>query len=208
MVWILGVLAVVATAAVTAACRRSRTAEVRPSEASADAGTPAAQDAPIPAAALTVPVFGDGARRSPLSVSVETVGGVSTVLIPRGTALPTLRREIFSTATDSQSSIEVHVLVGERTAVADNVSVGRFSIIQIPAASGGVPKLEVTFAVDLRGAFQFSAKDLATGRSQPVVVTSSLPNALSHETVVRMLDDRAPSSPAPTPYAGEGEKRR
>jgi len=125
----------------------------------------------------------------PLSLSIETLGGVSTVLIPRGADLPTARRETFSTATDNQTSIEVHVLVGDRTLAVDNVTVGRFSIVEIPRALRGVPMFEVELAIDDHGAFRFSAKDLESGRSQPVSSVRLLWNPLSYPRVGKMLDD-------------------
>jgi len=116
------------------------------------------------------------------------MGGVSTVLIPRGTALPTVRRETFSTATDNQTSIEVTVVVGDRTLAADNATVGKFSIIALPAAPRGVPKFEVSFAVDGQGVFRFSARDLGTGRSQPVSTVGSLSTPLAQTRIGSMLD--------------------
>src|SRR5262249_46525749 len=117
----------------------------------------------------------------PLSLSIETLGGVSTVLIPRGADLPAASREIFSTATDNQASIEIHVLVGDRTLAVDNVTVGRFSIVEIPHAPRGVPRLEVEFAIDDRGVFRFSAKDLGSGWDQSVsslqLLSSPLPSS-------------------------------
>jgi molecular chaperone DnaK (HSP70) len=183
-------LAVAATAAGIVACRQSRTAEGdgASSQAPTPVGTLAAAQA-TPAASGFIPVFGGDVEVTtlPLTVSIETLGGVSTVLIPRGTRLPTLRRETFSTAADDQPSIEVHVLVGESPRVGGDVSIGKFSIVQIPPASRGVPKIEVTFALDAHGAFQLSARDLATGRSQPVAVEDSLRTALSRDAVSRML---------------------
>ena len=125
----------------------------------------------------------------PLSLSIETLGGVSSVLIPRGADLPATRRETFSTATDNQTSIEVHVLAGDRTLAANNVTVGKFSILEIPRASRGMPMFEVELGIDEHGAFRFSAKDLESGRSQPVWSVRLLSSPLSYPRVGRMLDD-------------------
>lgn len=185
MMWLR--VAVILAAGVTIACRGSRTEASPASERPSESVPPAGQSS-----ALAVRLFADDVamdKRLPLSLSVETLGGVSTNLIPRGTGLPTSRRETFSTATDNQGSIEVHVLVGDRTLAVDNVTVGKFSIAEIPPAARGGPKFEVAFAVDEHGTFRFSAKDVTTGRSQPVSSASPLPNPLPAARVARMLDD-------------------
>jgi len=174
MTWIL-LAAVIVAAAVIITCRPSRTETAPASEMSSDSGA-----APGQPSFFAVRLFADDVflnKILPLSVSVETLGGVSTMLIPRGTGLPTARHETFSTATDNQTSIEVHVLVGDRTLAVDNVTVGKFSVVEIPPAPRGVPKFEVEFAVDDHGALRFSAKDLSTGKSQPVASARSLSRA-------------------------------
>lgn len=125
----------------------------------------------------------------PLSLSIETFGGVSTILIPRGAGLPAVRRETFSTAADDQASIEVHVLMGDRTLAGDNVTVGKFSVVGIPRAPRGVPRFEVELAIDDHGAFRFSAKDLESGRPQSVSSVQLLMSPLSSPRVGRMLDE-------------------
>lgn len=156
MAWTLGAL-VIAAAALIVACRQARAGAARTEQASVDLDARQEQRPSI--ATSNVRLFAQDVPVGslPLSLSVETMGGVSTALIPRGTALPTVRRETFSTATDNQASIEVHVVVGDRTLAADNVTVGKFSIIDLPAAPRGVPKVEVSFGVDDQGVVRFSA---------------------------------------------------
>ena len=110
------------------------------------------------------------------------------MLIPRGTALPSERRETFSTATDNQASIEVHVLVGDRTLAAENVTIAKFAIVEIPPAARGVPMFDVTFGMDEQGTFRLSAKDRGTGRPQRVSVAGALSTPLSQMNVGVMLD--------------------
>ncbi len=138
---------------------------------------------------MTVPLFADGVSDAtlPLSVSIETLGGVSTVLIPRGAAVPTERRELFSTASDDQASLEVHVLLGDRERTADNVTIGRFTLIEIPPAPRGVPIFEVTFGIDAGHRFVFGARNKLTGKSQPVSFATSLSTPLSQAKVREML---------------------
>ncbi len=139
---------------------------------------------------VTVPVFAEGdLARLPLSLSIETFGGVSMMLIFRDTTLPVVRRELFSTAADNQTSVEVHVLVGDRTLAADNVTIGTFEIVQIPTAPGGVPTYEVELRIGRDGVFRFSARDKRTGQPQPVSASTVLPGPLSASTVARMLDE-------------------
>jgi DNA-directed RNA polymerase subunit RPC12/RpoP len=109
----------------------------------------------------------------PLSLGIETLGGVCSKFIPRNTTIPTSRTQIFSTAEDNQSSVEVHVLQGEREMAADNKTLGRFHLIGIPPAPRGVPQVEVCFDVDANGILSVSAKDLATGKEQKITVTAS-----------------------------------
>lgn len=168
-------------------CRPLRTMVLPLSQVSSKGDAPPRQPSH-----LAVQLFADDVSLKnglPLSLSVETLGGVSTVLIPRGAELPTAHSETFSTAMDNQASLEVHVLVGDRTLAADNVTVGKFSILEIPRALRGVPMFEVEIAVDDHGAFRFSAKDLESGRSQPVVGVRLLSNPLSHPRVGGMLAD-------------------
>jgi molecular chaperone DnaK len=121
---------------------------------------------------------------TPLSLGVETLGSVSTVLIPRNTTIPTRKSEIFSTAADNQTQVEVHVLQGERPMAPQNRTLGRFYLDGLPPAPRGIPKIEVTFDIDANGIVNVSAKDMATGRSQKITITSS--SGLSKEEVERM----------------------
>ena len=121
---------------------------------------------------------------TPLSLGVETLGGVMTVLIPRNTPIPTRKAEIFTTAADNQTTVDVHVLQGERPMAADNRTLARFQLTGIPPAPRGVPKIEVTFDIDANGILNVTAKDMATGKEQSIkVVTSS---GLTKEEVERM----------------------
>ena len=121
---------------------------------------------------------------TPLSLGIETLGGVRTVLILRNTTIPTRKSEIFSTAADSQTSVEVHVLQGERPLAKDNRTLGRFQLVGIPAASRGVPQIEVTFDIDANGMVNVSAKDLGTGKEQKIAIESS--SGLAEEEIERM----------------------
>ncbi|HXE79558.1 MAG TPA: molecular chaperone DnaK [Vicinamibacterales bacterium] len=122
---------------------------------------------------------------TPLSLGIETLGGVMTVLIPRNTTIPTRKSEVFSTATDNQTSVEVHVLQGERPLARDNRTLGRFQLVGIPPAPRGVPQIEVTFDIDANGIVNVSAKDRATNKEQRITVTGS--SGLSKEEVERMV---------------------
>ncbi len=110
---------------------------------------------------------------TPLSLSIETLGGVATRLIERNTTIPTKKSQIFSTAADNQSAVDIHVMQGERQMAADNITLGRFQLTGIPAAPRGVPQIEVTFDIDANGIVSVSAKDLGTGREQHITITSS-----------------------------------
>ena len=121
---------------------------------------------------------------TPLSLGVETLGGVMTVLIPRNTTIPTRKSEIFSTAADSQTSVEIHVLQGERPVASGNRSLGKFHLIGIPPAPRGVPQIEVTFDIDANGILNVSAKDTATNKEQKITITAS--TGLSKEEAERM----------------------
>jgi len=124
---------------------------------------------------------------TPLSLGIETLGGVMTTLIPRNTTIPTRKSETFSTAADSQTSVEVHVLQGERPLARDNRTLGRFQLIGIPPAPRGVPQIEVTFDIDANGMVNVSAKDLGTGKEQKITITAS--SGLSKDEVERMMKD-------------------
>jgi molecular chaperone DnaK len=124
---------------------------------------------------------------TPLSLGIETLGGVMTTLIPRNTTIPTRKSETFSTAADSQTSVEVHVLQGERPLARDNRTLGRFQLVGIPPAPRGVPQIEVTFDIDANGMVNVSAKDLGTGKEQKITITAS--SGLSKEEVERMMKD-------------------
>jgi molecular chaperone DnaK len=125
----------------------------------------------------------------PLSISIETIGNVATVLIPRGTTLPVTRTEVFSTGADDQPSVEVHVLQGERPLASDNRSLGKFQLTGIPPALRGVPQIAVTFAIDVNGALTVSAVDKATGATRQINIEGALGAALSKAAVDKMLAD-------------------
>ncbi len=121
---------------------------------------------------------------TPLSLGIETLGGVSTVLIPRNTSIPTSKKEIFSTAADSQTSVEIHVVQGERPMAADNRTLGRFQLTGIPPAPRGVPQIEVSFDLDADGILNVKARDLGTGKEQQIEIKSS--SGLSDEDIKDM----------------------
>jgi molecular chaperone DnaK len=124
---------------------------------------------------------------TPLTLSIETLGGVATPMIPRNTTIPTKKTETFSTAADSQTSVEVHVLQGERPMAAQNRTLGKFHLTGIPPAPRGMPQIEVTFDIDANGILNVTAKDNATGKDQKITITSS--SGLSKEEVDRMAKD-------------------
>ena len=124
---------------------------------------------------------------TPLSLGVETLGGVMTTMIDRNTTIPTRKSEIYSTAADNQTSVEIHVLQGERPMARDNKTLGRFQLTGIPAARRGVPQIEVTFDIDANGIVNVSAKDLGTGQQQQITISGS--TALSDDEVDRMVKD-------------------
>ena len=124
---------------------------------------------------------------TPLSLGVETMGGVMTKMIDRNTTIPTRKTEIYSTAADNQTSVEIHVLQGERQMANDNKTLGRFQLTGIPAACRGVPQIEVTFDIDANGIVNVSAKDLGTGKEQQITISGS--TALSDDEVDRMVKD-------------------
>jgi molecular chaperone DnaK len=124
---------------------------------------------------------------TPLSLGLETLGGVMTTLIPRNTTIPTRKSETFSTATDNQTSVEVHVLQGERQLARDNRTLGRFQLVGLPPAPRGVPQIEVAFDIDANGIVNVSAKDVATGKEQTITISGS--SGLSKDEVDRMVKD-------------------
>jgi molecular chaperone DnaK len=136
---------------------------------------------------------------TPLSLGIETLGGVMTTLITRNTTVPTRKSEIFSTAADSQTSVEVHVLQGERPLARDNRTLGRFQLVGIPPAPRGVPQIEVTFDIDANGIVNVSAKDTGTGKEQKITITAS--SGLSKDEVDKMMKDAEA-------HAEEDRKRR
>lgn len=121
---------------------------------------------------------------TPLSLGIETLGGVMTTLIPRNTTIPTSKKEIFSTAADNQTAVDIHVLQGERPMARDNRTLGRFQLAGIPPAPRGVPQIEVSFDIDANGILNVNAKDLGTGKEQSIIIKSS--SGLSEEEVERM----------------------
>ena len=130
---------------------------------------------------------------TPLSLGIETLGGVMTTLLARNTTIPTKKSEVFSTAADGQTSVEVHVLQGERPMARDNRTLGKFHLVGIPPAPRGIPQIEVTFDIDANGIVNVSAKDLGTGKEQKITITAS--SGLSKEDVERMHE------------GGRGERR-
>jgi len=136
---------------------------------------------------------------TPLTLSIETLGGVATALIPRNTTIPYRKSQVFSTASDGQTSVEIHVTQGERPMAADNKSLGKFILDGIPPAPRGMPQIEVTFDIDANGILKVSAQDKATGRSQHITITAS--SGLSDAEVERMVKDAQK-------FAAEDQKRR
>jgi molecular chaperone DnaK len=124
---------------------------------------------------------------TPLSLGIETLGGVMTTLITRNTTIPIRKSEIFSTATDNQTSVEVHVLQGERPMARDNRTLGRFQLVGLPPAPRGLPQVEVTFDIDANGIVNVTAKDKATGKEQAITISGS--SGLSKSEVDRMVKE-------------------
>ncbi|MGH7557468.1 MAG: molecular chaperone DnaK [Gemmatimonadota bacterium] len=136
---------------------------------------------------------------TPLSLGIETLGGVMTTLIPRNTTIPTKRAEVFSTAEDNQTTVEIHVLQGERDMAGDNKTIGRFQLTGIPSAPRGVPQIEVTFDIDANGILHVSAKDKATGKEQKIRIEAS--SGLEESEIDRMIQEAEA-------HAAEDKKRR
>jgi molecular chaperone DnaK len=124
---------------------------------------------------------------TPLSLGIETLGGVMTKLIERNTTIPTKKSEIFTTAADNQTSVEVHVVQGERPMARDNRTLGKFHLVGIPPAPRGVPQVEVSFDIDVNGILNVSAKDNATGKQQNITITAS--SGLTKDEIDRMVKD-------------------
>jgi molecular chaperone DnaK len=135
----------------------------------------------------------------PLSLGIETLGGVMTALIPRNTTIPTKKSEVFSTAEDSQTTVEIHVLQGERPMAIDNKTIGRFQLTGIPPAPRGMPQIEVTFDIDANGILHVSAKDRATGKEQKIRIEAS--SGLSESEIEKMVKDAEA-------HAGEDRERK
>src|SRR5205823_5640205 len=124
---------------------------------------------------------------TPLSLGIETLGGVMTVLIPRNTTIPTKKTEVFSTAEDNQTTVEIHVLQGERPMAIANKTIGRFQLTGIPPAPRGVPQVEVTFDIDANGILHVTAKDRTTGKEQKIRIEAS--SGLSENEIDKMVKD-------------------
>ena len=136
---------------------------------------------------------------TPLSLGIETLGGVMTRLIERNTTIPAKKTEVFSTAADSQTSVEIHVLQGERELARDSRTLGKFHLVGIPPAPRGVPQVEVTFDIDANGILHVSAKDRATGKAQAITITAS--SGLAKDEVEKMVRDAEA-------HSGEDKKKR
>lgn len=142
---------------------------------------------------------------TPLSLGIETLGGVFTKLIPRNTTIPTSKSQIFSTAADNQTSVDIHVLQGERPMAADNKTLGRFQLTDIPPAPRGIPQIEVTFDIDANGIVNVSAKDKGTGKEQKITITSS--SGLSDDEIERMVKEAEENAEADKKRKEEVELR-
>ena len=142
---------------------------------------------------------------TPLSLGIETMGGVFTKLIDRNTTIPTSKSQVFSTAADNQPAVDVHVLQGERQMAADNKTLGRFQLTDIPPAPRGIPQIEVTFDIDKNGIVNVSAKDLGTGKEQTITIKSS--SGLTDEEIDRMVKDAEANAEADKKRREEADLR-
>ena len=142
---------------------------------------------------------------TPLSLGIETLGGVSTVIIPRNTTIPTTKSQIFSTAADNQPAVDIHVVQGERSMAADNKTLGRFQLSGIPLAPRGVPQIEVKFDIDANGIVHVSAKDLGTGKVQTITITGN--SSLSEDEIDRMVKEAEANAEADKAKKEEADLR-
>ena len=142
---------------------------------------------------------------TPLSLGIETMGNVMTVLIPRNTTIPTSKSQVFSTAADNQPAVDIHILQGERSMVSDNKTLGRFQLGSIPPAPRGVPQIEVKFDIDANGIVNVTAKDLGTNKEQSITITSN--NALTEEEIEQMMKDAEANKEADEAKKAEADLR-
>ena len=142
---------------------------------------------------------------TPLSLGIETLGGICTVLIPRNTTIPTSKSQVFSTAADNQPAVDIHILQGERQMAADNKTLGRFQLTNIPPAPRGVPQIEVTFDIDANGIVNVKAKDLGTNKEQSITITSS--TNLSDDEIDKMVKEAEENREADEKRKAEADAR-